>query len=139
MNSLGDKDKMSYVLWTLLSLISYVGGLIIVVKVTPHLMTHSFDEGLFMGWAILDIVGALLSFGAVFITLAVFNGAFAIRVVDFLLLLGILLIAARLTFQCLNPRVLSGSVPLSRVLAGSYGIFLILAAFFCITQLCITK
>jgi hypothetical protein len=139
MNSLGDKDKMSYVLWTLLSLISYVGGLIIVIKVTPELQTRSFDEGLFMGWAILDIVGALLAFGAVFITLAVFNGAFAIRVLDFLLLIGVLIIAARLAYQSLSSRALAGSVPVSRVLVGGYGIFLILASFFCITQLFVTK
>lgn len=130
---------MSYVLWTLLSLASYVSGLIIVLKVTPKLLARSFDEGIFMGLAVVAIVGGLLAFGAVFITFAVFNGAIAIRVLDFLLLVGILLIAVRLTFQCLKPRALSGTFPVSRVLGGAYGLFLVLAAFFCITQLFIAK
>src|SRR5690348_14924985 len=135
MNSLGDKDKMSYVLWTLLSLASYVSGLIIVIKVTPKLLARSFDEGIFVGLAIVAIGGALLAFGAVFITYAIFNGAIAIRVFDFLLLAGILIVAVRLTFQCLKRRASSGTFPVSRVLAGAYGLFLVLAAFFCITQL----
>jgi hypothetical protein len=139
MNSPGDKDKMSYVLWTLLSLASYVSGLIIVIKVTPKLLARSFDEGIFMGLAVVAIAGGLLAFGAVFITYAVFNGVIAIRVLDFLLLVGILLVAIRLTFQCLKPHIASGTFPVSRVLGGAYGLFLVLAAFFCITQLFVVK
>jgi hypothetical protein len=138
MNSLGDK-KMSYVLWTLLSLVAYIGGLVILVRVTPMLPSRSFDEGFFMGLAAVDIIGAVLAFGAVFITFAVFTGSLPIRILDFLLLAGILIIAVRLTFQCLRPRVTSGTFPVSRVLAGSYGLFLVLAAFFSITQLFISK
>jgi predicted membrane-bound mannosyltransferase len=139
MNSLGDKKKMSYVLWTLLSFVAYIGGLITLVKVTPMLPSRSFDEGFFMGLAAVDIIGAVLAFGAVFVTFAVFTGTLAIRIFDFLLLVGILIIAIRLTFQSLRPRVTSGTFRVSRVLAGGYGLFLVLAAFFCITQLFVTK
>ena len=126
---------MSYVLWTLLSLVAYAGGLVILVRITPKLPSRSFDEGFFMGLAAFDIIGAVLAFGAVFITFAVFTGALAIRILDFLLLVGILAIAVRLTLQCLRPRVVSGTFRVSRVLAGGYGLFLVLAAFFCLTQL----
>lgn len=134
----GDK-KMSNVLWTLLSIVAYIGGLIILVKVTPMLPTRSFDEGFFMGLAATDIMGAVLAFGAVYVTDAVFPGSLAVHILDFLLLAGILIIAARLTFQSLKPRVLVGTFPVSRVLAGAYGLFLVLAAFFCITQLFVAK
>jgi hypothetical protein len=69
----------------------------------------------------------------------VFNGAFAIRVLDFVLLIGVLIIAVRLAYRSLSSRPLPGSVPVSRVLVGGYGIFLMLASFFCITQLFVTK
>jgi predicted membrane-bound mannosyltransferase len=138
MNLLEDK-KMSYVLWSLLSLVAYIGGLIIVVKMTPRLIFRSFDEGFFMSLAAADIIGAVLAFGAVYVTFAVFTGSLAIRILDFLLLAGILVVAVRLTFQCLKPRVSSGTFPVSRVLAGAYGLFLVLAAFFCITQLFVSK
>src|SRR6185312_6777173 len=91
----GDKAFMSYFLWTLGSIVAYVGGLMIILRVTPRLLQRKFDEGLFMGMAALNVLGALLIFSAVVITLAIFSGALAVRVLDFLLLLGVLILAGR--------------------------------------------
>src|SRR5579863_3419773 len=85
------KSSMPFALWTLLSLVVYVGGLVILVWVTPHLLVRSSDEGLFMGIAAADIFGGMLAFGAVTITFGIFSGNFGSRVLDFFLLIGILI------------------------------------------------
>ena len=48
---------MSPVLLTFLSLAAYICGLVMLVKVTPHLLKRNFDEGFFMGIAAADILG----------------------------------------------------------------------------------
>lgn len=120
---------MSYFLWTLGSIVAYVGGVMIILRVTPRLLQRKFDEGLFMGIAALDVLGALLVFSAVVITLAVFSGALAIRILDFLLLLGILVIAARTALSSFRPRIEAGTFLSSRVIAGIYCLALAVAAF----------
>jgi hypothetical protein len=124
-------------LWVLVSIIAYVGGLVIVMRMTPRLLSHSFDEMFFMGAAALDILGALLAFGAIVLTFALFNGAFPIRVLNFLLLVGILLITARTAFYCIRPR--TGASAVSRALTGGYGIFLAAASIFYMVQLFVSK
>ncbi|HTD19761.1 MAG TPA: hypothetical protein VK667_09555, partial [Ktedonobacteraceae bacterium] len=90
---------MMYVLWTFACLILYIGGLIILIKVTPLLFTRAYDEGLFMAIAAGDIFGGLFVFGAVAVTFGLFSGNFAIRVLDFFLLLGIIFVGTRLSFR----------------------------------------
>jgi len=121
----------------LLSIVGYVGGLVIIIRVTPRLLSHTFDEMFFMGGAALDILGGLLAFGAIVLTFAMFNGAFPIRALDFLLLIGILVITARTALYCIRPRV--GVTAVSRVLAGGYGFFLAAASVFYIVQLFISR
>ena len=121
---------MSPVLWTIFSLIAYVCGLAIILKVTPRLCKLAFDEGLFMVIAAADVFGAIFAFGAVGVTFAAFNGTLAIRVLDFFLLVGLFIVGLRVTLRSLRPRSTWGTVRLSRILAGSFGIFLLLAAFF---------
>src|SRR5947199_1837350 len=96
---------MSYVLWTLACLIAYVCGLIILVKVTPLLLSRSYDDGLFMAIAAGDVFGGLFVFGAVTLTFALFNGTFAVRVLDCLLLLGIIIVCARLSYASFHLRM----------------------------------
>lgn len=124
---------MQYVLLTLLSLVAYVGGLVIVVRVTPRLLSHSFDESYFVGMAALDIVGALLAFGGVILMFAMFNGNIAIKILNFLLFLGILAVALRIAVYCFRPRV--GTQTISRYVAGAYCLFLAIASVFCLFQL----
>src|SRR5947208_7209936 len=78
---------MQYVLFTLLSLALYVSGLIMVLKSTPRLLMHAYDEGLFMGIAAVALLGAILAFGAVVIIL--YEGGLLGQVFGFLLVVGI--------------------------------------------------
>ena len=126
---------MSYFLWVVGSLVAYIGGLVIIWQVTPRLLARSFDEGLFMAIAALDIVGALLAFGAVVITFALFNGAIGIRIMDFLLLVGILLLGVRMAWFSFRPRLLANTVRVSQVIAGVYCLCLALAALYYIVQM----
>jgi hypothetical protein len=126
---------MSYFLWVVGSLIAYVGGLVIIWQITPRLLARSYDEGLFMAIAALDIVGALLAFGAVVVTFALFNGAIGIRIMDFILLVGILLLGIRMAWFSFRPRLLANTVRVSRVIAGVYCLCLAVAALYYIVQM----
>ena len=128
---------MQNVLWVLVSIIAYIGGLVIVWRMTPRLLSHSFDEVFFVGYAALDIMGALLTFGAVVLTFALFNGAFPVRVLNFLFLLGIFLVTMRTALYCVRPRV--GASAVSRTLTGCYSFFLAAAAVFYIIQLFVAR
>ncbi len=119
---------MSPALWTVFSLIAYICGLVIILNVTPRLCKLAFDEGLFMAIAAADVFGAIFAFGAVGVTFAAFNGILAIRVLDFFLLVGLFIVGLRVTLRSLRPHSTWGTVRLSRIFAGSFGIFLLLAA-----------
>ena len=125
---------MLYVLWTLACLVAYAAGLVILITVTPLLLTRSYDEGMFMAIAAGDVFGALFVFGAVALTFALFSGAFAIRMLDFLLLLGIIIVSARMSYTSIYSRR-AGSIKASRIVAGTFGFLLALAAFYCIILL----
>ncbi len=120
---------MSYALWTLLSIAVYVLGIILFGWATPRLYWHSYDQLAFTGFAALEIVAALCTFGAVAITYGLFSGSFAIKVLDFLLLIGILVIGIRLAFRSFRARR-AGVIIASRNIAGLYFLLLILAALF---------
>jgi len=128
---------MLFVLGTLASLIAYIGGLFIVIKVTPLLLFRQYDEGLFMGIAAADIFGGILAFAAVMVTFALFNGTQNVitRVFDTVLLVGIFLIAVRMSLHSIRPRTVAGTFLVSRILAGSFCLLLILAAIYAIVLL----
>lgn len=126
---------MTYFLWVMGSLIAYIGGLVIIWQVTPRLLGCSYDEGLFMAIAALDIVGALLAFGAVVVTFALFNGAIGIKIMDFILLVGILLLGLRMAWLSVRPHWLTNTVRVSRIIACVYCLCLALAALYYIVQM----
>lgn len=123
---------MEYVLWVIVSLIGYVAGVSILLRVTPMLLHRKYDEGFFMGIAALDIVGALFAFGGVIVPLLLFSGSLGIRIFAVLFLLGILFIAVRLTIRSLRPRMTTDTFLISRIIAGTYSIFLVLASLYCL-------
>lgn len=123
---------------TFLSIIAYVGGQALLIKMTPQLFIRNFDEGLFMGIAAAVVLGSLLVFAAVGITFAAFNGAFGIRVLDFLLLIGIIVVAARLSLRGLRPAGPGRVIKLSGYLAGSYCLLVFLAACYGMIMLFVT-
>ncbi len=117
---------MDNLIVSLLSICAYIVGLVILWKVTPRLLSHSFDELIFVGIAALDILGASLAFGAIVVTLGLFNGSLPIRLIDLLLLLGIFGVSVRMASYCLRPRAKTFWV--SQWLAGAYCLFLLGAA-----------
>src|SRR5436305_988546 len=121
---------MSYVFWTLGCLCAYIGGLVILVKVTPLLLIRRYDEGYFMAIAAADIVGGMLIFGAVAVTFALFSGTFAVRLLDFFLLLGITIVALRMSYSSFYSRRAVKARRLSRIVASVYCLLLGLAALF---------
>ncbi len=125
---------MQTALLTIASILAYIGGLFVLVKMTPKLLVRSYDETTFMGLAIVDILAALLTFGSIVVTLILFNGV-VIKVFDFVLLLGVLAVAGRLALACFRPRILAGTFRISRMLAGGYCLLLAAAAAFYILQL----
>src|SRR5438105_15778771 len=126
---------MQYVLWTLASFIAYAAGLIVIMRITPLLLPRSFDELWFTGIAVIDIIGAVLAFGAVVVTYSLFSGNFAVRVLDFLLLVGIIFVGGRTSFTCFQARAGARASLISRITATGYGFFLVLAAIYYIAQL----
>jgi len=128
----GVRKIMQYVLWVVVSLIAYVAGVYILLRVTPMLLHRQYDEGFFMGIAALDIVGALLAFGGVIIPLLLFSGSLGIRIFAVLFLLGILFVAARLAIRSLRPRMTANTFLISRIIAGTYSILLALASLYCL-------
>jgi hypothetical protein len=126
---------MQPALWTLIGLVAYVCGLWIVMAVTPRLLKLRFDEGLFMGFAAADVLGGMLAFAPLAITFALFNGSFGVKILDFLLLVGIFFVGLRMTFRSFRPRSPGGTFQVSRMLAGSYCLLLLAASAYCIILL----
>ena len=128
---------MLFVLGTLASLVAYAGGLVIVIKVTPLLLSRQYDEGLFLGIAATDIVGGILAFAAVMVTFALLNGAqnLITRIFDATLLVGILVITVRMSLRSFRPRIVAGTFLVSRILAGGFCLLLTFAALYAIVLL----
>ena len=128
---------MQSFLLVFLSLIAYAAGLYIIWHMTPRLLSHSFEEFSFVGFAALDIVGALLTFGAVVLTFALFNGAIPVRVLNFLFLVGIFFVTLRTALFCIRPR--RGTFVASRAITGVFSFFLAAASLFYIVQLFVSR
>ncbi|SRR5579871_423807 len=126
---------MQKVLATILCLVAYVGGLVIVTIMTPRLLRRNFDEGFFMGIAAADILGGLLAFAAVGIIFGLYNGSGAVRVIDFVMLAIIAGISLRISIRSFRPTYLTSAVRASSIIAGSYCLLLALAALYAIIQM----
>jgi len=125
---------MSYTLWTLLSLVVYIIGIVVLIRTTPHLLRYAYDQLAFAGYAALEIIGALCAFGAVTVTYGLFNGSFAINLLDFLLLVGIVVVGSMQFYKCFKS-CLNKLMPATRIIAGIYFLLLILAALYYIALL----
>ena len=130
---------MTNVLLIVGSLLAYIAGIVIILRIIPQLLTRSYDEGWFMGLAALAIVGALLVFGAFALTYTLFSGSFGARVLDFLLLAGMLFVSLRMMFFSFRPRYAVGTFRVSRIAAGFYCLLLALASCSFLIQLVIAR
>ena len=119
---------MSNLFWTLACLCAYVGGLIVLVRVTPLLLLRRYDDGYFMAIAAADVFGGLFVFGAVAVTFALFSGGFAVRLLDFFLLSGIVIVALIMSYRSYYSRRSRRVQPASRIIASIYCLLLGLAA-----------
>ena len=126
---------MQLALWTIIGLVAYACGLWIVVTMTPRLMKLRFDEGLFMGIAAADVFGGMLAFAPLAITFALFNGTLGVKILDFLLLVGIFFVGFRMSWRSFRPRSSGGTFRVSRMLVGSYCLLLLAASIYCIVLL----
>jgi hypothetical protein len=126
---------MQPVIWTLIGLVAYVSGLVIVVTMTPRLWKFKFDEWMFMGYAVAVVSGGILVFVPLAITFALFNGSFGVKIFDFLLLVGIFVVGLRMSLRSFRPRFAGGTFQVSRILAGSFCLLLLAASLYCIILL----
>jgi hypothetical protein len=120
---------MQAFLWMLVSLVAYIVGLILVVRLTRKLLFYSYDDAWFMVFAVLDILGALLIFGSIVVSLGVSGGNLGIRALDFILLVIVILITGSVALSCFlnNSR---GVRFVSRYGTGVFCLFLSLAALY---------
>ncbi len=88
-----------------------------------------------MGLAAADIVGGMLAFAPLAITFALFNGSVGVKVLDFLLLVGIFFVGLRMSLRSFRPRSSEGTFQVSRILVGSYCLLLLAASAYCIVLL----
>ena len=123
---------MQPVVWTLIGLIAYVSGLVIVVTMTPRLWKFRYDEWMFMGLAVAVVSGGILVFVPLAITFALYNGTLGVKIFDFLLLVGIFVVGLRMSLRSFLPRYPSGTFQVSRILAGSFSLLLVAASVYCI-------
>ncbi len=128
---------MPVALIIIIGLIAYVCGLVIIVKATPYVTTHTYDEGAFMGVAILEVLGGIFIFAGVAAPLALLTGSSVAvwggRILAFCLLVGILIVGTRTALHSFRRR--PGTYGLSRALAGTYSLLLLAAAVFCLILL----
>lgn len=83
-----------------------------------------------MGTAAVDVIGGILAYSAMVVSFYLFSGAFAIRVLDFLLLGGIFVVSVRMARRSL--RAGASKYDFSRIFACGYCGLLALAALFSI-------
>ena len=126
---------MQPVVWTLIGLVAYVCGLVMVVTMTPRLWKFNYDEWMFMGYAVAIVSGGILAFMPLAITFALFNGSLGVKIFDFLLLVGIIVIGLRMSLRSFRPRFAGGTFQVSRILAGSFCLLLLAASVYCIILL----
>ena len=128
-------NTMQPVVWTLIGLIAYVCGLVIVITMTPRLLKFSYDEWKFMGFAVAVVLGGIMAFVPLAITFALFNGSLGVKIFDFLLLVGIFVVGLRTSLRSFRPRNAGGTFQVSRILAGSFCLLLLAASVYCIILL----
>jgi hypothetical protein len=134
--SRGD-DGMSIVLWAIIAFVGYIVGLVLLLTMTPRILVHSYDAPVFMAYATAEIFGALFAFGAVAIVTGLYNGGLGIKIVDFFLLLGIIVVSIGLllrNFRMFRPGIVAGS----RVAVILYCLLVSLAALYYIVVLFIS-
>ena len=121
-------------LGSLACLVAFIAGLLLIVQVTPKVLFRAYDDLWFMAFAALDLLGGMLLFGGIIISLFLLNDNIGIKALDFILLVVVFLVTGRLAFFCFGNQS-RGVHRLSRYAAGSFCVFLSLAALYCIVAI----
>ncbi|HLI07236.1 MAG TPA: hypothetical protein VKV40_11770 [Ktedonobacteraceae bacterium] len=90
-----------------------------------------------MGIAAADVIGGILAYGAMVVTFYLFNGAFAVRVLDFLLLVGLFIVSLSMTRRSMRPN--AAGYRFSRIAVSLYCGLLTFVAIFSIVSLFIVR
>lgn len=112
-------------------LVAYVVGLFLLVRIMPRLIKRAVDDALFIGVAALAILGAMLAFGAIGVTFALFSGTLGVKIMDALLLLILGIITLRTSVNAFSPPRYANNQNTnraSRVMTGSFFLLLTIAA-----------
>jgi hypothetical protein len=122
---------------TILSVVAYGLGLFLLIRIAPDLIKRAYDDALFIPIAAVAIVGAMLVFGAIGLTFAIFNGAPAVRGFDAFLLVVLIAVALRIGTSALRPRygIGIGTYRISRILTGVFFLILVLTALYVLIAL----
>lgn len=115
---------------TLGCLVAYIAGLFLLVRIMPRLIKRAFDEALFIGVAALAILGAMLAFGSIGVTFALFSGSIGVKIADGLLLLILGIAMLRTSLNAFRPNYNSyqSANRTSRLIVGIFFLLLALAA-----------
>lgn len=115
---------------TLGCLVAYIAGLFLLVRIMPRLIKRAFDEALFIGVAALAILGAMLAFGSIGVTFALFSGSIGVKIADGLLLLILGIATLRTSISAFRPSYNSyqSANRTSRLIVGIFFLLLALAA-----------
>lgn len=115
---------------TLGCLVAYAAGLFLLVRIMPRLIKRAVDDALFIGVAAVAIFGAMLAFGSVGVTFALFSGGLGVRIADALLLLVLGIVTLRTSINAFRPRYDSyqSANRTSRLIVGAFFLLLTLAA-----------
>lgn len=115
---------------TLGCLVAFAAGLFLLVRIMPRLIKRAVDDALFIGVAALAILGAMLAFGSIGVTFAIFSGGIGVRIADALLLLVLGIVTLRTSINAFRPRYDSyqSANRTSRLIVGCFFLLLTLAA-----------
>ncbi len=116
-------------LWILVSLAAYAAGLFLMSRMAPLIVSHPFDDVVFMSSSIGEVVGGILAFIGILLPFAVFNGNVFVRILDFILLIGLLLISARAAIRSFRT---DKAFRFSRGFVIGFGVLLCAAAVYCL-------
>lgn len=129
---------MSPALWGVFCFVSFCGGALILLFVTPRLLKYAFDDPFFIGLAAAIIIGGVLLFAPVGIIYAISNGSPGARFVDILLLALIGGIAVLVGRRCVWPPVSAVVNQVTGILAGSYCALLVLVALYLLAMIVVS-
>jgi hypothetical protein len=107
-------------------LVAFVAGIFLLVRIMPRLIKRAVDDALFIGVAAVAIFGAMLAFGSIGVTFAVFSGGIGVRIADAVLLVVLGVATLRTALGAFRPRYNSyqSENRTTRLIVGSFFLLL---------------